>query len=302
MDKDIEFMKEAIKLSRKNKDPYGAVIVRNGQIIGRSNAKTPVTKSIYDHAELIAIEDAHSNTALMGNLKGCTLYCTVEPCMMCFEAILYQNIKRIVYGIEIEAGNIYYNHPEDFSVLDLVKKINPNLEIVGGVCRDEALEVIKDYNTKIEANDEKYIDMAIEISKKSFYPFGAIVVRRGEIIGKSTEDTPIKSTLYRHAELVAMESAVNNIKDSLSRGNLHGCTLYTSCEPCMLCQEAILAEGISRVVYAATIEDSNKYFCEEFSINLEEIVKIANSKLKIVPELHRAQAVEVLKKHGRKEE
>ena len=302
MEKDIEFMKEAIKLSRKSEDPFGAVVVRNGRIIGRSNAKTPVTKSIYNHAELIAIEDALSKTVLMGNLKDCTLYCTIEPCMMCFEAILYQNLKRVVFANEIEAGNIYYNHPEDFSVLDLVKKINPNLEIVSGVCRDEAYEVIKEYKAKLEADDEKFIDMAINISKKSFYPFGAIVVRNGKIIGKSTDNMPIKDTLYRHSELIAMESAVNNIKDSLSRGNLHGCTLYTSCEPCMLCQEGILAEGISRVVYAATIEDSNEYFCEEFPIPLEEIVKRSNSKIKIVPELHRTEAVEVLKKHGRKED
>ena len=63
----------------------------------------------------------------------------------------------------------------------------------------------------------------------------------------------------------------------------------------MMCQEAILAEGISRVVYAATIEDSNKFFCEEFPVSLESIVKRSNSHIKIVPELHREKAIEVLK-------
>ena len=63
----------------------------------------------------------------------------------------------------------------------------------------------------------------------------------------------------------------------------------------MMCQEAILLEGISRVVYAATIEDSNKYFCEEFPVPLEKIVKRSKKPIKIVAELHRDKAVEVLK-------
>lgn len=161
------------------------------------------------------------------------------------------------------------------------------------------MQVIEEYTNKILEADEKFIDIAIDISEKSFYPFGAIVVRNGKIIGRSSDHTPTKDTIYTHAELVAIESAVLNIKDSLSRGNLHECTLYTSCEPCMMCQEAILAEGISRVVYAATIEDSNEYFCNEFPVSVEKIIKRSNSKIKIISELHRSKAVDILKKHGK---
>lgn len=295
MDSDLEFMRLAIELSSKAEYPYGAIIVKNGQIIGRSDAVTKIKKSIFKHAQMTAIEDALKGQPLNDSLKGCILYSSCEPCMMCMEAIMYSGIEKIVYGINIEASNIYYHHVEDFSVLDIVKEVNPNMEIVGGILKEEALKVIENYNEIIKKEDEKFIDIAIDLSSEARFPYGAIVVRKGNIIGKSNDSVPVSDTIYTHAELIAIESAVLNIKESISRGNLHECTLYTSCEPCMMCQEAILAEGISRVVYAATIEDSNKFFCEEFPVSLESIVKRSNSHIKIVPELHREKAIEVLK-------
>ena len=143
-------------------------------------------------------------------------------------------------------------------------------------------------------NDEQFIDIAIEISKKAKYPYGAIVVKDGEIIGRSDDNTLMETSMYSHAELEAIESASKNKN---LYGDLKGATLYVSCEPCMMCQEAILAEGISRVVYAATIEDSNEYFCDEFPVSIEEIVARSNSHIKIISELHREKAVEVLKRN-----
>ena len=295
---DEEYMKIAIEISKNSKYPYGAIIVKDGKIIDRSDAQTKINKSIFHHAQMSAIEDALQNNSLYGGLKGCVMYSSCEPCMMCLENIMYSEIDKLVYGIEIDASNIYYHHIEDFSVLDIIKRIKPNMKIVGGILRNEALKVINDYNNKLKKDDEKYIDIAIELSSKSYYPFGAIIVRNGKIIGKSSDTVPIKDTIYTHAELIAIESAVLNIKDSISRGNLHECTLYTSCEPCMMCMEAILAEGISRVVYAATIEDSNNYFIEEYPVSLETIIKRSKCHIKIVPELHRDKAIEVLKERG----
>lgn len=133
MNNDIEFMKIAIDLSKSADHPYGAVVVRNDKIIGRSDADTKITKTIFKHAQMIAIEDALKNNTLMGNLKGCTLYSSCEPCMMCMEAIMYSGIDKIVYGVDISASNIYYHHIEDFSVLDIVKKANPNMKVIGGI-------------------------------------------------------------------------------------------------------------------------------------------------------------------------
>lgn len=55
------------------------------------------------------------------------------------------------------------------------------------------------------SEDEKFIDIAIELSKKAVYPYGAIIVKNGEIIGRSDSDVPVSKTAYSHAELRAIE-------------------------------------------------------------------------------------------------
>ena len=143
--------------------------------------------------------------------------------------------------------------------------------------------------------DEQYIDIAIDISKKAKYPYGAIVVKDNEIIGRSDDNTLMSKSMYSHAELIAIESACKGNKNLY--GELKGSTMYVSCEPCMMCMGAILYEQFDRLVYATTIEDSNEYVCKEIICSTEELAKLANSKMKIVPELNRNEAIAVLKKY-----
>ena len=140
--------------------------------------------------------------------------------------------------------------------------------------------------------DEEFIDIAIDISKKAKYPYGAIVVKDGEIIGRSDDKTLMETSMYSHAELEAIESAS---KDKNLYGDLKGAVMYVSCEPCMMCMGAILYEEFSKVVYAATLQDSNDYYCPEMITNIDELAKFANNKIEIVKELHRDKAIEVLK-------
>ncbi len=109
-------------------------------------------------------------------------------------------------------------------------------------------------------NDEYYIDIAIEISKHAKYPYGAIVVKDGEIIGRSDDKTLMETSMYSYAELEAIESASKNKN---LYGDLKGATIYVSCEPCMMCMGAILYEEFSKIVYAATLQDSNDNYCPE---------------------------------------
>ena len=143
--------------------------------------------------------------------------------------------------------------------------------------------------------DEQYIDIAIEISKKAKYPYGAIIVKDDIIIGRSDDKTITENSMYSHAELEAIESASKNKN---LYGDLKGATLYVSCEPCMMCMGAILYEEISKVVYAATLKDSNDYYCEEVITDIDVLSKYAKNKIDIIKELHRDKAVEVLKKAG----
>lgn len=147
--------------------------------------------------------------------------------------------------------------------------------------------------------DEKYIDIAIEISKKAKYPYGAIAVKDDVIIGRSDDKTLIEESMYSHAELEAIESASKN--KSLY-GDLKGATIYVSCEPCMMCMGAILYEEFSKIVYAATLKDSNDNYCPEMITDIDELVKYSKNKIEIVKELHRDEAVKVLKERGEKNE
>lgn len=142
-------------------------------------------------------------------------------------------------------------------------------------------------------NDEYFIDIAIEISKKAKYPYGAVVVKDGKIIGRSDDDTLMQTSMYSHAELEAIESASKNKN---LYGDLKGATMYVSCEPCMMCMGAILYEEFSKIVYAATLQDSNDIYCPEMITDIDELAKYSKNEIKIVKGLHREEAIEVLKK------
>ena len=140
--------------------------------------------------------------------------------------------------------------------------------------------------------DKDYIDITIEISKTATFPHGAIIVKENKIIGRSDKATLMPQTLFTHAELYAMEDAAKNKN---LYGELSGATLYTSCEPCMMCMGAILYEGITKIVYAATLQDSNDFYSPENISPIKELAKYANHSIEIIGEINRDKAIEVLK-------
>ncbi len=140
--------------------------------------------------------------------------------------------------------------------------------------------------------DKEYMQIAIDISKKSKTPYGAIIVKDDKIIGRS--DKVENCGLYYHAEYKAIQDAIK--KQSL-HNQLVGATIYSSCEPCLMCLGAILYEGITKIVFGATIHDSNDLFCEETCVSIRDVVKLSNKNIEIV-NLMRNEAVEVFKQRG----
>ena len=102
---DIFFMREALKEARRAFDldevPIGAVIVANGMIIGRGHNLTERLNDVTAHAEMQAFTAA-ANTLGAKYLTDCTLYVTVEPCVMCAGAGYWTQISRIVWGADDE--------------------------------------------------------------------------------------------------------------------------------------------------------------------------------------------------------
>ena len=98
---DSAFMAEALALARTARDrgevPVGAIVVKDGTIIGRGGNAPIAANDPTAHAEIAALRDAGR---ALGNyrLGGCALYVTLEPCAMCVGAILHARISRLVYG------------------------------------------------------------------------------------------------------------------------------------------------------------------------------------------------------------
>ena len=143
--------------------------------------------------------------------------------------------------------------------------------------------------------DEQYIHIAIDISKKAKYPYGAIVVKDGEIIGRSDSNVPVSKTAYSHAELRAIEDAMDHLGGHLCAQGGKDCVIYSSCEPCAICMGAILYTGIEKLVYGATLEDSKE--CVNDILVKAQVVanNCKNRNIEIVSELHRHKAIEALK-------
>jgi tRNA(adenine34) deaminase len=88
--------------------------------------------------------------------------------------------------------------------------------------------------------------LAVQSSKEREYPFGAVVVRKGEILAEATNRVARDCDVTRHAEIVAMAEA----QRMLGNTDLSDCTLYTNVEPCALCSYAIREARLARVVFA----------------------------------------------------
>lgn len=145
-------------------------------------------------------------------------------------------------------------------------------------------------------DDETYMRLAIELSKKGKYPYGAVIVRDGKIIGRSDTEVPIASTAISHAELRAIEDAMDEMGGHLCAEGGHGATIYSSCAPCAMCMGAILYTGISRLVYGATLADSAECVNDILASSEDVASACHNRTIEIAPEVLRGEAKEVLNK------
>ena len=120
---DSEFMEMAIKLSIENIDsgggPFGAVIVRNGEIISTGTNRVVPNADPTAHAEIMAIRNACSKLGTF-QLTGCTIYSSCEPCPMCLSALYWAGVSRICYGCtKSDAKAIEFDDSFIYDQLDL---------------------------------------------------------------------------------------------------------------------------------------------------------------------------------------
>ena len=139
---DEDFMAAALQLAGSARErgevPVGAVVVRDGVVIGEGYNQPIGTTDPTAHAEIVALRDAAGRLQNY-RLTGASLYVTIEPCQMCVGAMVHARIARLVYGTrEPKAGAIdsamrAHEHPS----------LNHRMEAVGGVLEDECREIIQ---------------------------------------------------------------------------------------------------------------------------------------------------------------
>ncbi len=136
---DIRFMKLALDEAQKAYDadevPIGAVITLDGQIIGRGHNLTERLADVTAHAEIQAITAA-SETLGSKYLEGCTVYVTVEPCVMCAGAMYWAKIARLVYGAPDEKYGYTIIAPN---------ALHPKTTVESGVLADECADLMKKF-------------------------------------------------------------------------------------------------------------------------------------------------------------
>jgi tRNA(adenine34) deaminase len=137
-----EMMEEALALAREaamaGEVPVGAIVVKDGRIIGRGANKPVASHDPTAHAEIIAMREA---AAFLGNdrLTGCDLWVTLEPCAMCAGAIAHARIARLYYGADDPKGGAVAHGPRLFDQAT----VHHRPDVYAGIAANEAAELLR---------------------------------------------------------------------------------------------------------------------------------------------------------------
>ena len=127
--------KEALNAIDSDEIPVGAIIVSNNRIIARAHNQVEALNDSTAHAEIIAITSA---MAFLGSkyLKGCTLYVTLEPCVMCAGALSWAQLDRVVYGAE-DAKRGFMRYGKEL--------LHPKTKLEFGILKDPCSQLLTDF-------------------------------------------------------------------------------------------------------------------------------------------------------------
>lgn len=151
---DEKYMEEALKQAKKAYEkeevPVGAVIVKDGKIIARAHNIKEIKQDTTKHAEIIAIQKA-SKKLNTWRLYGCTMYVTLEPCVMCAGAIIQSRLDKVVVGTMDEKTGACG------SVLNIIEdyKFNHIVELKKGVMENECKDILQKFFKELRNKKKK---------------------------------------------------------------------------------------------------------------------------------------------------
>ncbi len=144
IDKDIFYMRMALQQAQKAEEldevPVGAVVVSGGQVIAKGYNQVEMLKDSTAHAEMIALTAAFQHLGSKFALD-CTLYVTLEPCLMCAGALFWSRVSRIVYGAPDPQMGMSAH-------ADAKKLLHPKSQITSGVLEYECADILRTYFQK----------------------------------------------------------------------------------------------------------------------------------------------------------
>lgn len=150
------FMAAAIREARRawilNEVPIGAVIVHDGEIVGKGFNLRESMQATLTHAELLAMQEANNEIGSW-RLEDCTLYVTLEPCPMCAGAIVQSRMKRVVYGApDPKAGCAG-------TIMNLLNepRFNHQVEVTSGVLEQQCGTILKEFFKELREKKSKDI-------------------------------------------------------------------------------------------------------------------------------------------------
>lgn len=150
---DRQFMSEALVLAKKaageSEVPVGAVVVKDGEIIGRGRNRREKEKNALAHAEIEAINEA-CRTLSTWRLSGCEMYVTLEPCAMCTGAIINARLSKVIFGAYDEKAGAC------FSAVNMLDTpiVRGDTQVIGGYMEAQCAEILSEFFSKIR-NDKK---------------------------------------------------------------------------------------------------------------------------------------------------
>jgi len=139
-----DYMKKALEQAAQamtlGEVPIGAVVVCDGQIVGSGYNRREIDNDPLAHAELMAIKKASQNLGRW-RLTGCTLYVTLEPCVMCAGALVNARLDEVVFGAYDPKGGAV------MSLMEIANddRLNHRLKVTGGVLGEEAAALLKHF-------------------------------------------------------------------------------------------------------------------------------------------------------------
>lgn len=149
---------------------------------------------------------------------------------------------------------------------------------------------------KVQADKNRFMQMAVDLSQyaldsKCGGPFGAIIVKKGTIVGSSGNKVFINCDPTAHAEVMAIRDACKNLKTT----DLSGCEIYTSAEPCPLCTAAIYWSKLEAVYFSNTEEDALKHGFIDKEI-MAELKKPKEKRALLFKRIKNEHAIKIFKR------